>query len=101
MSDLNLAARARNGASIGFGLSEAIGEAIGYASMCWSEVPAGTFESDRASAVAKDLENAIGIFIQRAVNEQAIDAGYGAADWEIAELIGQSQAFGFKGKDEQ
>jgi len=30
---------------------EVLGEAIGEASMCWSEIPKGIFESDRASKI--------------------------------------------------
>ena len=35
---------------------EAIGEAIGYASMCWNPIPTGVFDPTRAAAVARELE---------------------------------------------
>ena len=36
-------------------LAEAIGQAIGEASMCWSPTPTGVFDSTRASSVLDDL----------------------------------------------
>jgi hypothetical protein len=40
-------------------LDEAIGQAIGAASMCWSVVPFGVFESDRASEILDALKAVI------------------------------------------
>lgn len=37
----------------------AIGQIIGAASMCWSQVPRGVFDSTRAAALAKQLEQTI------------------------------------------
>lgn len=34
---------------------ELVGEAIGEASMCWSETPKGTFDSERASKLANEI----------------------------------------------
>jgi len=36
-------------------LGTALGEAIGLASMCWSEIPSGVFDSDRASDIVNEL----------------------------------------------
>jgi len=36
---------------------EAIGEAIGAASMCWEPKPAGVFDSDRAGDIMDELED--------------------------------------------
>jgi hypothetical protein len=36
-------------------IHEAIGQAIGAASMCWSQPSAGVFLSDRASQIADEL----------------------------------------------
>lgn len=36
-------------------LRELIGEAIGEASMCWSETPKGVFDSTRAKKIADNL----------------------------------------------
>jgi len=36
-------------------LLEALGIAIGEASMCWSETPKGIFDSSKADRIAKDL----------------------------------------------
>ena len=36
---------------------EAIGEAIGAASMCWVPRPVGVFDSTTAAAIAQELED--------------------------------------------
>lgn len=36
-------------------LEQAVFEALGYASMCWTEVPQGVFESTRAKAAGDAL----------------------------------------------
>lgn len=36
---------------------EEVGEAIGEASMCWSETPTGVFDSTRASAIVDRIVN--------------------------------------------
>ncbi len=36
-------------------LRELIGEAIGEASMCWSETPEGTFDADAAKVIMDKL----------------------------------------------
>lgn len=95
MTNLDLIARIEQGGLTGFDLSGAIGEALGYASMCWDTVPTGVFDSEAALAVVDELRTAILTAIRRAVNEQGIDARSETSDWELAELIGQSQAFGF------
>lgn len=41
------------------GLRGLLMEALGEASMCWSEVPSGVFESDRAIGVGEKLEKKI------------------------------------------
>lgn len=38
-----------------YDLSEKVYQAIGEASMCWSETPKGIFESDKASKIAAEL----------------------------------------------
>lgn len=40
-------------------LETIIGEAIGEASMCWSETPKGIFDSVRASAIVDEVMSAI------------------------------------------
>lgn len=37
------------------GLHEAVGQAIGAASMCWRPTPDGVFDSDRASRIMDEL----------------------------------------------
>lgn len=92
-SKLKLAERARDSALTGFTLDNAIGEALGAASVCWDEDR--VFDSVAATEIWADLRAAIAKFTQIAINQQSIDAGYGAADWEIAELIFQAPAMGF------
>lgn len=92
---LNLVARAKESATTTFTLKDAIGEAIGYASLCWSEIPQGTFDSDRAAAVAHDLQGAIAEFLRGAINAQGLDADLGMADWEAVEIILQTPRMGF------
>ncbi len=36
---------------------EAVGQAIGEASMCWSETPKGVFDSTRASNIVDEILN--------------------------------------------
>lgn len=38
-------------------VKELIGIAVGKASMCWSEIPSGVFDSTRAKEIADDLES--------------------------------------------
>ena len=40
-------------------VSEAVGQALGAASMCWSETPSGVFDSERATEIYKALEKVI------------------------------------------
>lgn len=40
-------------------LREIVGQAIGEASMCWSEIPQGEFDSTRASAIVDRVVSAI------------------------------------------
>ena len=40
-------------------LSEKVHQAIGEASMCWSEIPKGVFNSTRAIEIADELIEAI------------------------------------------
>jgi hypothetical protein len=62
-------------------LRKVIGEAIGAASMCWSETPTGVFKSDRADEILGEVMNAIdstyGVerpkeetFLERLINEE-------------------------------
>ena len=39
----------------GVSLEEAIGQAVGMASVCWVDIPTGEFNSTRAAAVANAL----------------------------------------------
>lgn len=52
-----------------------VGEAIGEASMCWSEIPTGVFESTRASAIVDKIFDAFhleaGMNVTRWVNLKA------------------------------
>lgn len=89
----NLAKRARESAMTGFTLNNALAEALGAASVCWT--PKGVFESEQATAILVDLRDAIMAFTQIAINQQAIDARCGWADWEIAELIFQAPVMDF------
>ena len=38
-----------------FPIDDAVGEAMGYASMCWDPAPEGVFDSERASDAADEL----------------------------------------------
>ena len=40
-------------------LKKVIGEAIGEASMCWSETPSGVFDSSKASEIVDKVVNLI------------------------------------------
>lgn len=93
---LNLIARAKESATTTFTLKDAIGEAIGYASLCWTEIPQGTFDSDQAAAVASELQQAIAEFLRGAINAQGLDADLGMTDWETAEIILQTPRMGFE-----
>ncbi len=94
-TNLQLERRIQEGALTGFDLNNALGEAVGYASMCWDTVPTGAFDSEAASALVGELRNAILAAARRAINYQGIDALANTTDWELTELIGQSPAFGF------
>lgn len=52
-------------------------EAIGEASMCWSEAPTGIFESTRAKAIGENVMKAISTYIHQA-EERARNDGYEA-----------------------
>lgn len=96
MSTLKLQERVENGAETGFTLDNAIGEALGYVSVCWDAPSMGVFQEDKARAAWDDLRGAILAAVKRAVNAQGIDADARMTDWQLAELIGQSAAFGFE-----
>lgn len=40
---------------LGQELESAVYQALGYASMCWSETPKGVFDSEEAARVGKEL----------------------------------------------
>ena len=93
---LNLTARAKGASLTGFSLKDAIGEALGYASMCWSETPSGVFESTAAAAIVDDLHMAVAAFLTGAINAQGLDAELGMADWKVVELIAQEHRMGYE-----
>lgn len=47
-------------------LQEKIYQALGQASMCWSEIPKGTFDSTQALQIGKELS----IFIEQFIIQQ-------------------------------
>lgn len=49
---------------LGQEMIEALSQALGYASMCWSEPPTGVFESENAQKVGKELVDIIVQFAQ-------------------------------------
>tara|TARA_B100000378_G_scaffold255538_1_gene232644 strand:+ start:648 stop:959 length:312 start_codon:yes stop_codon:yes gene_type:complete len=95
-NNLNLVERARDAALNGFTLRNALGEAVGYASLYWKTTPEGEFDSSAASALVTELEAAIAKFVQIAINQQSIDAQADMADWELVELIFQAPAMGIE-----
>lgn len=67
---------------------EIVGEAIGEASMCWSEAPCGVFDSTRASALADKVVN----YYNRKAELQVLLMGHISAmrplldEWHMAEF---------------
>lgn len=51
-------------------LREIIGQALGEASMCWSEVPQGVFDSRRAEKILEDVVSKLErrVFLESAIN---------------------------------
>jgi hypothetical protein len=47
-----------------------IGEAVGEASMCWTELPQGTFESDRAKKIVERLKALFTAGVKKGVEEE-------------------------------
>lgn len=97
MSNLHLTDAIRNSLLTGYDLRNAIGEALGAASTTFHAD--GTYNPDAALKIASDLEGAILKAIEVAVNWTSLDADLGMADWEIAELLGQTSIFGFEKED--
>lgn len=95
-SPLNLTARAKEAATTGFTLKSAIGEALGFASMCWDRAPVSEFDAASALLVADDLHQAIAEFLRGAINAQSIDADMMMSDREVVEIIGQDPSMGYK-----
>lgn len=90
MSTLNLAERAQDAPLNGFNLNAAIGEALGAASVCWTQD--GVFDSERAVAIIRDLNDAVEVFLRIAINQQSIDVLANTADTVLAERIMQAPA---------
>ena len=62
---LNLTARAKDAALTGFTLTQAIGEAIGYASTCWIDRDGDlVFDSQAATLLIRDLQAAIAVLLR-------------------------------------
>ena len=73
-------------------------EAIGEASMCWSETPAGIFESTRAKAIGENVMKAIAPYIHQAeekvreADKEAIEKARATAGEEAAKIAKQHSA---------
>jgi hypothetical protein len=65
----NRAERKEN--EMGDKLLTAIGEALGEASMCWSETPKGEFDSSRAQAIAVKLRQAANEHFKEEIDDSA------------------------------
>lgn len=85
MSNLKLKERAADAPMSGLTLGQAIGEALGAASVCWDEN--GVFLSDRAVDIQRDLEAAIRKLVQIGINQGSVDAKLGIADFELTAQI--------------
>lgn len=97
MSNLHLTDAIRNSPLTGYDLGTAIREAMGAASTTFHQD--GTYNPEAALEIASDLEGAILKAIEVAVNRTSLDADLGMADWEVAELLGQTPTFGFGEND--
>lgn len=53
-------------------LEKEINETIGAASMCWSETPKGIFDSEKATILAKNLQNAIFYELQETIRDTMV-----------------------------
>jgi hypothetical protein len=78
---------------------ELVGIAIGEASMCWSEVPSGVFQSEKALALlnriceAHDAENArLRGALELFVNEAVTPDGCGGYFWTDARIVDAIEA---------
>jgi hypothetical protein len=76
-------------------LDAAVGEAIGAASVCWTD-HFQEFDSERAQAIVQELQEAIYWAIEIAINQQSIDTLANKPDWELGELIFQAPIMGFE-----
>jgi hypothetical protein len=109
---LHFVARIEEGSLTGFTLDEALGEAVGYASMCWtdrviykgkygrSDVTERVFDSDKAHALIEELRGAVKAAVAEAVEQAQLGAATGWANHEVADLLLQQEAFGFASHEE-
>jgi hypothetical protein len=78
--------------------TDAMGEAAGAISVCWDE--SGVFLADRANGILEDLQDALAIAVETAVNNSGLAAMTGYLGWEITELLLQQPIMGFDGEPE-
>ena len=64
---------------------QSIGEAIGEASMCWSETPSGVFDSTRASAIVDRLID-LAISEYKRGRDEALQEVAGVLDCVVCEI---------------
>ena len=94
---LNLTARAKDAALTGFTLTQAIGEAIGYASTCWVDRDGDrVFDSQAATLLIRDLQAAIAVLLRISINQQNLDSDLDLADWQAVEILLQAPAMGYE-----
>jgi hypothetical protein len=84
-------------------LERAVFEAIGAASVCWSELPTGVFESERAEEIGKNLLNLIlgdreqeeRTFKQElaeVINRHSMEGNSDTPDFVLADFLGDCLA---------
>jgi hypothetical protein len=85
-------------------MERAVFQAIGAASVCWSELPTGVFESERAEKIGKDLLKMIlgdagepdrSTFKQElaeVINRHSMEGGSATPDFVLADFLGDCLA---------
>lgn len=66
---------------IGHPLAEPVFQTLGATSMCWSEIPSGVFDSERAARLGEELMTKI-LEREAAITESAASAMTAAAAWQ-------------------
>lgn len=86
--------QAKNAPLSGFTFDELMRQVVGRA----STLMAGdrVFDGREATQVAIEARDAVLEFLRVAINQQAIDAEIGWADWQVVEMIAQAPCFGLE-----